>query len=77
MQKLQGLWQTQHDRQLMGEIIGSTMIWDQEFNHEKSSLKVLANGTYQMELMGSLHKATFEEPGSLKWSDGEVWVKVR
>ncbi|OLP90865.1 Pleckstrin-likey domain-containing family A member 8 [Symbiodinium microadriaticum] len=64
MQKLQGLWQTQHDRQLMGEIIGASMIWDQEFNHDKSVFKVVSKGTYQMELMGSLHKATYEAGGA-------------
>ncbi|CAJ1459251.1 unnamed protein product [Effrenium voratum] len=76
LQKLQGRWQTQFERQAMGEIIGASIIWDQEFNHEKSPIKVLSNGAVEMELMGVLHRATFEEPGCLKWSDGEVWVRV-
>mmetsp|Transcript_51855 Transcript_51855/g.93074 ORF Transcript_51855/g.93074 Transcript_51855/m.93074 type:complete len:129 (-) Transcript_51855:100-486(-) len=75
LQKLQGYWQTENDRQLMGEVSGTTIIWDQDFNCDQSPLRV-AGGGIEMELMGAVHRAVYEEPGRLKWSDGECWVRA-
>lgn len=76
LQKLQGFWQTEADRQLMGEIKGAFMIWDTDFNHDQSTMRVKPDGSIQMVLMTEMYQGTYEEPGKLRWSDGEVWVRA-
>eukprot|EP00440_Ansanella_granifera_P036862 gb/GFBE01039990.1/.p1 GENE.gb/GFBE01039990.1/~~gb/GFBE01039990.1/.p1 ORF type:complete len:128 (+),score=26.59 gb/GFBE01039990.1/:1-384(+) len=75
IQKLQGSWSTEADGQLMGEITGGTIIWDQVFNQNQSTLRVAGPSAIEMELNGMIHKATYDESGRLTWSDGEVWVR--
>mmetsp|Transcript_5583 Transcript_5583/g.9967 ORF Transcript_5583/g.9967 Transcript_5583/m.9967 type:complete len:123 (+) Transcript_5583:63-431(+) len=74
LQKLQGFWQTESDKQIMGEIVGANLIWDQQFNYNQSPLRVVGN-SIEMELMGDIHKATYEE-NRLRWSDGDLWVRA-
>eukprot|EP00930_Biecheleria_cincta_P069973 TRINITY_DN57642_c0_g1_i1.p1 TRINITY_DN57642_c0_g1~~TRINITY_DN57642_c0_g1_i1.p1 ORF type:complete len:135 (+),score=34.95 TRINITY_DN57642_c0_g1_i1:102-506(+) len=76
IQKLQGEWRTEADKQRMGKIEGNIINWDPIFNHNQSLLRVAASSNIEMELMGTVHRATYEEPGRLKWSDGECWVRV-
>eukprot|EP00930_Biecheleria_cincta_P076261 TRINITY_DN63473_c0_g1_i1.p1 TRINITY_DN63473_c0_g1~~TRINITY_DN63473_c0_g1_i1.p1 ORF type:complete len:131 (+),score=35.03 TRINITY_DN63473_c0_g1_i1:82-474(+) len=75
-QKLQGFWQTEGDRQFMGEIKGSNMLWDADFNHDMSEMKVCPDGSIEMDLMSEKYKGMYEEPGKLRWSDGEVWIRA-
>ncbi|CAE8615826.1 unnamed protein product [Polarella glacialis] len=78
LMKLQGFWQTETDRQIMGEVKGINIIWDQIFNHHQSPLRLVGNGGLEMELMGATHKAVYDEAGSgrLRWSDGECWIRA-
>mmetsp|Transcript_78753 Transcript_78753/g.209110 ORF Transcript_78753/g.209110 Transcript_78753/m.209110 type:complete len:128 (-) Transcript_78753:59-442(-) len=75
---LSGFWRTETDVQMMGEIVDGVVIWDEAFNHPQSQLRIGADGKVEMELMNTMHQATYGEgpPPSLRWSDGEVWVKV-
>eukprot|EP00931_Biecheleriopsis_adriatica_P094127 TRINITY_DN6780_c0_g1_i3.p1 TRINITY_DN6780_c0_g1~~TRINITY_DN6780_c0_g1_i3.p1 ORF type:complete len:130 (+),score=26.08 TRINITY_DN6780_c0_g1_i3:96-485(+) len=70
LQKLQGLWETDADGQLMGEVAGSVIVWDSVFNQER-----WVAGGVEMDLNSEIFKAKYEDPGKLIWSDGEVWVK--
>mmetsp|Transcript_68990 Transcript_68990/g.161648 ORF Transcript_68990/g.161648 Transcript_68990/m.161648 type:complete len:115 (+) Transcript_68990:76-420(+) len=75
-QVLQGSWCTEADLQTMGTIVGTAIIWDKVFNLDQSSLRVNADGDFEMSLSGTIHKARFDtKHGRLLWSDGEVWVK--
>lgn len=77
-QKLQGTWRTDGESQLMGEIIGATIVWDKVFNLSQSKLRLAADGSFEMTLNGAVHKAKYE-PGAdrMVWSDGEVWVRAK
>eukprot|EP00438_Fugacium_kawagutii_P011233 Skav228663 [mRNA] locus=scaffold2369:283890:285401:+ [translate_table: standard] len=69
--KIQGMWRTEADSQTMGEIRGSTVIWDKVFNLSQSKLRLASDGAFEMTLSGAVHKAHTDR---LIWSDGEVWV---
>eukprot|EP00434_Breviolum_minutum_P012742 symbB.v1.2.011231.t1/scaffold751.1/size165343/2 len=76
--KIQGMWKTEHDVQLMGEIRGSTVIWDKVFNLSQSKLRLASDGGFEMTLSGAIHKAKHDvHLDRLIWSDGEVWVRAR
>mmetsp|Transcript_38299 Transcript_38299/g.119581 ORF Transcript_38299/g.119581 Transcript_38299/m.119581 type:complete len:129 (+) Transcript_38299:132-518(+) len=78
LERLQGHWRTETDVQMMGEIVNGIVMWDEAFNHPQTPLRVGSNGQIEMELMNTMHQATYHEgpPASLRWSDGEVWIKV-
>mmetsp|Transcript_29942 Transcript_29942/g.75439 ORF Transcript_29942/g.75439 Transcript_29942/m.75439 type:complete len:132 (-) Transcript_29942:343-738(-) len=78
LQRLRGMWKTEMDGQTMGLIEGSEVVWDSLFNHQRSPLKVVAGRRIEMELMGQVHQAEIidGEPLKLKWSDGEIWVRI-
>uniref|UniRef100_A0A7S2JFY2 Uncharacterized protein n=1 Tax=Alexandrium andersonii TaxID=327968 RepID=A0A7S2JFY2_9DINO len=78
IERLKGFWRTETDVQMMGEIVDGVVIWDEAFNHPQSPLRVGPDGKIEMELMSAMHQATYHEgpPAQLRWSDGEVWIKV-
>lgn len=76
--KIQGMWRTEEDMQLMGEIRGSTVVWDKVFNLSQSKLRPAPDGGFEMILSGAKHKAKHDTSADrLIWSDGEVWVRAR
>lgn len=77
LDRLQGRWFTEGDEQVMGEIDSGVIQWDSVFNHSQTQLRLLPGGAVEMELLGTVHRATYEEGAvaKLRWSDGEVWVR--
>jgi len=75
LENLQGSWTRQADASLMGSIVGDKMIWEASYQHIPSRLTALDNGAIQLELGDDHHWGRWEEP-TLKWSDGEVWVRT-
>lgn len=79
LHQLQGLWQSELDNRFMGEIKGHAILWDPGlFNEAETELFSTKLGSIEMRLMGSLYQATLENglQPRLRWSDGEVWVRV-
>mmetsp|Transcript_48826 Transcript_48826/g.79262 ORF Transcript_48826/g.79262 Transcript_48826/m.79262 type:complete len:130 (+) Transcript_48826:65-454(+) len=73
--RIQGTWQTEMDKQVMGTITGTNIIWDPVFNHNQSELRVVGT-SLEMELMGATHIGVYEEPNRIRWSDGEYWLRA-
>eukprot|EP00747_Dinoflagellata_sp_TGD_P167666 gnl/TRDRNA2_/TRDRNA2_192451_c0_seq1.p1 gnl/TRDRNA2_/TRDRNA2_192451_c0~~gnl/TRDRNA2_/TRDRNA2_192451_c0_seq1.p1 ORF type:complete len:150 (-),score=22.33 gnl/TRDRNA2_/TRDRNA2_192451_c0_seq1:237-638(-) len=77
--KIQGYWCRDTDGRPMGEIKQSNVEWEEGYQHDPSPLRVAAGGGVEMQLLGTYHRCILEEgpPARLKWSDGEVWVRIR
>lgn len=76
--KLQGSWRRQADDEPMGEICSGAVMWHESYAHPPSGLRIVNSGDVEMELIGQFHIAVYEEgpPARLRWSDGEVWIRV-
>merc|ERR1719491_679745 len=73
--RIQGRWYRSHDSQAMGQMIGSQVFWDPSFRHMPSKLKLQPTGELDLELGGQNYKGNYEPP-NIRWSDGEVWVRM-
>mmetsp|Transcript_31085 Transcript_31085/g.95576 ORF Transcript_31085/g.95576 Transcript_31085/m.95576 type:complete len:126 (+) Transcript_31085:125-502(+) len=78
LERLKGVWRTDVDVQMMGEIVDGIIMWDEQFNHPQTPLRIGPSGQIEMDLMSTVHQAVFSEgpPAMLKWSDGETWIRV-
>eukprot|EP00747_Dinoflagellata_sp_TGD_P164678 gnl/TRDRNA2_/TRDRNA2_184949_c0_seq1.p1 gnl/TRDRNA2_/TRDRNA2_184949_c0~~gnl/TRDRNA2_/TRDRNA2_184949_c0_seq1.p1 ORF type:complete len:169 (-),score=23.30 gnl/TRDRNA2_/TRDRNA2_184949_c0_seq1:93-533(-) len=76
---LAGQWCLEVDGRPMGEIRSGSMVWEGIYQHQPSPIRRLPDGSFEMELSGEVHRALHDEgpPQSLKWSDGEVWLKTK
>eukprot|EP00929_Paragymnodinium_shiwhaense_P055657 TRINITY_DN27875_c0_g1_i1.p1 TRINITY_DN27875_c0_g1~~TRINITY_DN27875_c0_g1_i1.p1 ORF type:complete len:136 (-),score=35.75 TRINITY_DN27875_c0_g1_i1:182-589(-) len=76
---LEGDWDNEEDGMRMGRIEHGKVVWDPVFGHNSTPLLITWTGL-EMELLGSLHRATLQAPKNnndrlkLLWSDGQVWV---
>mmetsp|Transcript_71756 Transcript_71756/g.207810 ORF Transcript_71756/g.207810 Transcript_71756/m.207810 type:complete len:129 (-) Transcript_71756:93-479(-) len=78
IRRLWGVWKTEGDQQTMGRIEGQEIVWDNAFNYSRSPLKINPRGRIEMELSNKVYSGTVidGEPLRLKWSDGEVWIRI-
>eukprot|EP00420_Gonyaulax_spinifera_P007380 CAMPEP_0197945676 /NCGR_PEP_ID=MMETSP1439-20131203/126029_1 /TAXON_ID=66791 /ORGANISM="Gonyaulax spinifera, Strain CCMP409" /LENGTH=129 /DNA_ID=CAMNT_0043568931 /DNA_START=73 /DNA_END=462 /DNA_ORIENTATION=+ len=79
LDRLKGYWRTDGDTQMMGEIVDGVILWDEAFNHPQTPLRISPSGQIEMELMNTMHQASYHDgpPACLRWSDGETWVRVK
>eukprot|EP00930_Biecheleria_cincta_P074911 TRINITY_DN62104_c0_g1_i1.p1 TRINITY_DN62104_c0_g1~~TRINITY_DN62104_c0_g1_i1.p1 ORF type:complete len:144 (-),score=26.63 TRINITY_DN62104_c0_g1_i1:106-480(-) len=75
---LEGKWQRKPDGVMLGNIRNEQMIWEQVYKHEPSKLTFLSDKKISIFLEGQTYEG--EVVGSdatmIRWSDGEMWVKV-
>eukprot|EP00747_Dinoflagellata_sp_TGD_P169554 gnl/TRDRNA2_/TRDRNA2_198819_c0_seq1.p2 gnl/TRDRNA2_/TRDRNA2_198819_c0~~gnl/TRDRNA2_/TRDRNA2_198819_c0_seq1.p2 ORF type:complete len:150 (-),score=23.32 gnl/TRDRNA2_/TRDRNA2_198819_c0_seq1:109-492(-) len=76
--RIQGEWCREFDGRPMGNIRGLRILWEEGYQHDPSPLSVNSAGEVEMILSDIAHTSIYTAgpPPRLKWSDGEVWVRV-
>merc|ERR1712187_663460 len=62
LNQFEGKWLRHQDHMPMGQILNGQVVWDANYSHKPSPLKLLPNGNLEMELeQGELYEGHFED----------------
>jgi len=78
--ELQGDWVNEATKESMGRIEGILFVWHPSYEAPPTELRAADGGTIDMELSGKKYRAVVDNSGPrsrLRWSDGELWIRVR
>jgi len=75
----QGMWYDFDTNRERGMIQSNILTWAADFQAHPSALRLGPGGALEMGLRGDVHTAKLEGPtlDLLRWSDGELWKRVR